>query len=152
MGDHFYNDYKKTLKRKLGCSQRNTMFTLGPKYVAEKVIHALTSDRPKRRYLVTHPARAGSLMARILPDFAIDYFMKKEYFDVVESKYVFKKNIKEEKSIEKIGTETTMDQLINNKIFLLNEHKQDCSCEKCKLLMQEIRTLLNEKKNVITNK
>ena len=77
IGDHFYNDYKKTLKRKLGSSQRNTMFTLDPKYVAEKVIHALTSDRPKRRYLVTHPARAGSLMARILPDFAIDYFMKK---------------------------------------------------------------------------
>ena len=80
----------------------------------------------------------------------LDYFMKKEYFDIVENKYVFKKNIKEEKSIEKIGTETSMDQLINNKIFLLNEHKQDCTCEKCKLLMQEIRTLLNEKKNVIT--
>ena len=77
MGDHFYNDYKKTLKRKLGSVQRNAVFTLDPKYVAEKVIHALTSDRPKRRYLVTYPARAGSLMVRILPDFAIDYFMKK---------------------------------------------------------------------------
>ena len=75
--DHFYNDYKKILKLKLGSSQRNTTFTLDPKYVAEKVFHALTSDRPKRRYLVTQPARAGSLMARILPDFAIDYFMKK---------------------------------------------------------------------------
>ena len=77
IGDHFYNDYKKTLKRKLGSSQRNTIFTLDPKYVAEKVTHALTSDRPKRRYLVTYSARAGSLMARILPDFAIDYFMRK---------------------------------------------------------------------------
>ena len=77
IGDHFYNDYKKTLKRKLGSSQRNTMFTLDPKYVAEKVTHALTSDHPKRRYLVTYPARVGSLMARILPDFAIDYFMRK---------------------------------------------------------------------------
>ena len=75
--DHFYDDYKKTLKRKLGSSQRNTMFTLDPMHVAEKVTHALTSDRPKRRYLVTYPARAGSLMARILPDFAIDYFMRK---------------------------------------------------------------------------
>ena len=55
IGDHFYNDYKKTLKRKLGSSQRNTMFTLDPKYVADKVIHALTSNRPKRRYLVTYP-------------------------------------------------------------------------------------------------
>ena len=77
IGDHFYNDYKKTLKRKLGSSQRNTMFTLDPKYVADKVIHALTSNRPKRRYLVTYPAHAGSLMARMLPDFAIDYLMRK---------------------------------------------------------------------------
>ena len=75
--DHFYNDYKKTLRRKLGSSQRNTKFTLDPKHVAEKVTHALTSDHPKRRYLVTYPARVGSLMARILPDFAIDYFMRK---------------------------------------------------------------------------
>ena len=77
IGDHFYNDYKKTLKRKLGSSQRNTMFTLDPKHVADKVIHALTSNRPKRRYLVTYPAHAGSLMARMLPDFAIDYLMRK---------------------------------------------------------------------------
>ena len=61
--DHFYGEYKKTLKRKLGKSQRNKLFTLGPEHVAEKVIHALTSDHPKRRYLVTYPAYAGYVMA-----------------------------------------------------------------------------------------
>ncbi len=77
VGDHFYSDYKKTLDRKLGKSQKNTLFTLGPKHVANKVVHALTSDHPKRRYLITYPAYAGYVMARILPDFAVDYFMKK---------------------------------------------------------------------------
>jgi len=75
--DYFYNEYKKTLKRKLGKPQRYKLFTLRPEHVAEKVVHALTSDRPKRRYLVTYPAYAGYIMSRILPDFAIDYFMKK---------------------------------------------------------------------------
>ena len=75
--DYFYSEYKKTLKRKLGKSQKNKLFTLRPEHVAEKVVHALTSDRPKRRYLVTYPAYAGYIMSRILPDFAIDYFMKK---------------------------------------------------------------------------
>jgi len=75
--DYFYNEYKKTLKRKLGKPQRYESFTLRPEHVAEKVVHALTSDRPKRRYLVTYPAYAGYIMSRILPDFAIDYFMKK---------------------------------------------------------------------------
>ena len=75
--DHFYREYKKTLQRKLGKSQRNKLFTLGPEHVAEKVIHALTSDHPKRRYLVTYPAYAGYVMARIFPGFVVDYFMKK---------------------------------------------------------------------------
>ena len=75
--DYFYSEYKKTLKRKLGKSQKNKLFTLRPEHVAEKVVHALTSDRPKRRYLVTYPAYAGYIMSRVLPDFAIDYFMKK---------------------------------------------------------------------------
>ena len=75
--DHFYGEYKKTLKRELGKSQRIKRFTLGPEHVAEKVIHALTSDRPKRRYLVTYPAYAGYVMARIFPGFVVDYFMKK---------------------------------------------------------------------------
>ena len=75
--DYFYSEYKKTLKRKLGKSQKNKLFTLRPEHVAEKVVHALTSDRPKRRYLVTYLAHAGYIISRVLPDFAIDYFMKK---------------------------------------------------------------------------
>ena len=75
--DYFYSEYKKTLKHKLGKSQKNKLFTLRPEHVAEKVVHALTSDRPKRRYLVTYLAHAGYIMSRVLPDFAIDYFMKK---------------------------------------------------------------------------
>ena len=75
--DYFYSEYKKTLKHKLGKSQKNKLFTLRPEHVAEKVVHALTSDRPKRRYIVTYPAHAGYIMSKVLPDFAIDYFMRK---------------------------------------------------------------------------
>ncbi len=75
--DHFYTDYKKTLKRKLGKAQSNMKFSLGPRQVADKVLHAITSDRPRRRYLVTYPAYAGSFIARIFPGFLIDYCMKK---------------------------------------------------------------------------
>ncbi len=77
VGDHFYSRYKKTLRHNLGKSQARKMFTLGPEHVAEKVIHALTSNHPKRRYLITYPAYAGYVMARIFPGFVADYFMKK---------------------------------------------------------------------------
>ena len=75
--DHYYSYYKKALHQRLKKSQRNSWLTLGPTQVAKKVLHAITSDHPKRRYLITYPAYAGSLMARILPGFAIDYLMKK---------------------------------------------------------------------------
>jgi 16S rRNA U516 pseudouridylate synthase RsuA-like enzyme len=43
-----------------------------------------------------------------------------------------------------------MDELINYKISLLNQHRSNCYCEDCKILMNEIRDLLNEKNNIIT--
>jgi len=75
--DHFYSDYKQAIKRKPAKPQTSSRFTLSPRYVAEKVLHAITSDHPKQRYLVTYPAYAGSLMSRFLPGFAVDYFMQK---------------------------------------------------------------------------
>ena len=75
--NHFYGAYEKVLKRELGKPQKITGFTRGPRQVAEKVLHAITSDHPQSRYLVTYPAYAGSLMARVCPHFVIDYVMKK---------------------------------------------------------------------------
>lgn len=74
---HFYKRYDKFLRRKLMDPQRKTRFTQSPQQVAEKVLHAITSDNPRQRYLVTLPAYAGSFLARILPGSAIDCIMKR---------------------------------------------------------------------------
>jgi NAD(P)-dependent dehydrogenase (short-subunit alcohol dehydrogenase family) len=47
-------------------------FTLPPQAVLEKVAHALTARRPKRRYYVTFPTRLFALLRRLLPHSALD--------------------------------------------------------------------------------
>jgi NAD(P)-dependent dehydrogenase (short-subunit alcohol dehydrogenase family) len=44
-----------------------------PKEIASAVFHALTSDRPKTRYLAGHQAKTQSAMARAVPDGARDW-------------------------------------------------------------------------------
>ena len=47
-------------------------FKLGPEAVALKLVHALESRNPKRRYYVTLPTYAAALLRRILPSRALD--------------------------------------------------------------------------------
>jgi len=47
-------------------------FKLGPEAVALKLVHALESRNPKRRYYVTLPTYAAALLRRILPTRALD--------------------------------------------------------------------------------
>ena len=47
-------------------------FKLGPEAVALKLVHALESRNPKRRYYVTLPAYAAALLRRVLPTRALD--------------------------------------------------------------------------------
>jgi NAD(P)-dependent dehydrogenase (short-subunit alcohol dehydrogenase family) len=47
-------------------------FKLGPETVALKLVHALESRNPKRRYYVTLPTYAAALLRRILPARALD--------------------------------------------------------------------------------
>jgi len=47
-------------------------FKLGPEAVALKLVHALESRNPKRRYYVTLPTYAAALLRRILPARALD--------------------------------------------------------------------------------
>jgi NAD(P)-dependent dehydrogenase (short-subunit alcohol dehydrogenase family) len=47
-------------------------FKLGPEAVAAKLVHALESRNPRRRYYVTLPAYAAALLRRILPARALD--------------------------------------------------------------------------------
>jgi NAD(P)-dependent dehydrogenase (short-subunit alcohol dehydrogenase family) len=52
-------------------------FTLPPKAVTEKVVHALESKRPKIRYYVTFPTYLFATLKRILPDSWLDSLLRK---------------------------------------------------------------------------
>lgn len=51
---------------------RLARFAKSPDLVAERVLHALESDRPRERYLVTLPARAFAVLRRVLSDRMLD--------------------------------------------------------------------------------
>ena len=51
-------------------------FTLGPEAVFQRVLHALESPHPKIRYYVTFPTYLMGGLKRILPDKALDYFLR----------------------------------------------------------------------------
>lgn len=63
--------YEDTLAR-LQKSGDASRFTLGPEAVTEKLLHALTSSRPKQRYRVTTPTIAFAIAKRLLPGVALD--------------------------------------------------------------------------------
>lgn len=63
--------YEDTLAR-LQKSGDASRFTLGPEAVTDKLLHALTSDRPKHRYRVTTPTIAFAIAKRLLPGVALD--------------------------------------------------------------------------------
>lgn len=50
-------------------------FKLEPEAVTRRLIHALESPRPRRRYYVTTPTYLAAAMQRLLPAGAIEYFM-----------------------------------------------------------------------------
>lgn len=63
--------YHGVLKR-LEKSDPAAPFTLPPEAVLQRVIHALESARPRRRYPVTVPARLFAIARRVLPYAALD--------------------------------------------------------------------------------
>lgn len=50
-------------------------FTLPPEAVLRRIIHALESRRPKRRYYVTVPTHLFAILRRILPNAALDLML-----------------------------------------------------------------------------
>lgn len=62
---------KWTQRREAG---RDT-FELGPEAVVAKLIHALESPRPRRRYYITTPAYVAAALTRILPGAAQDWII-----------------------------------------------------------------------------
>ena len=50
---------------------------LPPEAVAEAVGHALTASRPRTRYVVGRDAKIRAIMARVLPDRALDALVRR---------------------------------------------------------------------------
>jgi short-subunit dehydrogenase len=61
-------------RMKLG---RNEVFKLEPEAVAEKLVHAVESPRPKKRYYVTKPTYFAAVLKRVAPQSTIDWFVQK---------------------------------------------------------------------------
>ncbi|MCW8885520.1 MAG: SDR family NAD(P)-dependent oxidoreductase [Motiliproteus sp.] len=54
-----------------------TQFTLGPETVADKVLKAVESKRPKHRYYVTLPTYLFAYLKRLLPTTAMDELLRR---------------------------------------------------------------------------
>ncbi|MCM2293532.1 SDR family oxidoreductase [Allorhizobium sp. BGMRC 0089] len=59
-------DYRRQLARLSGTGKKNP-HKLGPDAVYKVLTHALTARRPRPHYLVTKPAKQGTLLKRVLP-------------------------------------------------------------------------------------
>jgi len=77
---HHHDFYKKEIKRREEQNNKKEAFSGTSEDVAEKILHAVTSERPKTRYKVTLPAYMGAIMARLAPDWLIDRMMTKQAF------------------------------------------------------------------------
>ncbi len=71
----FGAEYAKEIERRKKPKKKKKQFMLPPEAVAAKVLHALESARPQRRYCVTLPAYAGAMLRRFAPDALLDHVL-----------------------------------------------------------------------------
>jgi len=71
----FGSAYKQYFEKRRNGGMAEDRFRLPPEAVAEKILHALESPRPRIRYRVTLPACFGSWAARFVPAGLIDRMM-----------------------------------------------------------------------------
>ena len=69
--------YEHEIQRRLHQNKKPDLFTRPPEAVAEKIVHALESPRPRRRYCVTIPAHLGAFLARFAPAAVVDWAMSR---------------------------------------------------------------------------
>lgn len=71
----FKEQYKQKALEREKEQDKPHLFALPPEAVALKILHALESPRPRRRYAVTFVAHVGAFMRRFLPDALMDILM-----------------------------------------------------------------------------
>lgn len=74
---HFENYYREELKAAETRKRFTHHFTQPPEAVARKILHALESPRPRRRYPVTAVAHMIEFLRRFVPDGLIDRIMSR---------------------------------------------------------------------------
>lgn len=72
-----HRDYYRGVEKRLAKQGPAQPFTLAPEAVLKKVIHALESPRPRRRYYVTVPTHLFGVARRVLPVALLDRFLRK---------------------------------------------------------------------------
>ena len=73
----FHKDTYKAMEERLQKEGPAAPFTLPAEAVAEKVIHALESKKPKIRYYVTFPTYLFGYLKRLLPSAWLDFLLRK---------------------------------------------------------------------------
>jgi NAD(P)-dependent dehydrogenase (short-subunit alcohol dehydrogenase family) len=76
-GGRFGRRYAKSFRRAQETGDKPKPFSAPPEAVARRILHALTSKRPRRRYRVTLPAYVVAVMRRVAPDALLDALLAK---------------------------------------------------------------------------
>jgi NAD(P)-dependent dehydrogenase (short-subunit alcohol dehydrogenase family) len=74
--DSFHKDTYKAMEERLQKEGAAVPFTLPAKAVADKVVHAVESTRPKIRYYVTFPTYLFAFLKRLLPASWLDNLLR----------------------------------------------------------------------------
>lgn len=71
--------YQKEIARRIRQQKQPDAFTRPPETVAGKIVKALESPSPRRRYCVTLPAYAGAFLRRWAPDALLDWALSRRW-------------------------------------------------------------------------
>ena len=71
------DQYRASLLKRLYEPAGKDRFELPPSAVSDRIVHALTSDRPRPRYYVTTPTWISGVGRRLMPTRALDWFARR---------------------------------------------------------------------------
>ncbi len=70
--------YVEQIQKRLDQQKKPNLINRRPEDVALKIVRALESSRPKRRYAITIPAHLGAFMRRVAPDALVDFVLSRK--------------------------------------------------------------------------
>jgi NAD(P)-dependent dehydrogenase (short-subunit alcohol dehydrogenase family) len=70
--------YRREIEKRETRTKRLNWINKSPDDVARRIVHALESQRPHRRYPITIPAHLGALLRRCAPDALLDYALARK--------------------------------------------------------------------------